>query len=198
MIKKIDFLDSFRGLLAVSVVFDHLLRLSAYLIWPQPVINFFLLSSFLLTYRLMKQFEKVTDSKEIFRISINYFIMRTFRIYIPYVLFAIINRWLEILISSEEPQPTFFTLISLSCYLGERSTGSHLWTMPAEIRFYFVIPLVAFVASKIKSVRSITLICTLFVGFLVLIKPLNLLTVGEPWINVNLKAFFPIFFLGKF
>ena len=52
------------------------------------VVGFFILSSFLLTYRLLIEFHDENKSNQIPLIIIKYFIRRFFRIYLPYIFYV--------------------------------------------------------------------------------------------------------------
>jgi peptidoglycan/LPS O-acetylase OafA/YrhL len=52
------------------------------------VIGFFILSSFLLTYRLFKDFKESKNTTEELFCTIKYFLRRFFRIYLSFVVFC--------------------------------------------------------------------------------------------------------------
>ena len=88
--------------------------------------------------------------------SIKYFVKRTFRIYIPFVLFCIIQDivFLKLKLLKKSPKKKisdfdFFHLTSLNM-----NVESHLWTIPVEIRYYFVIPIIALIFSKLRSIKT--------------------------------------------
>ena len=150
-----EFLDGFRGVLALWVLIHHLLLegdlkyfdLTGYFI---GVVGFFNLSSFLLTYRLLCQFNETTDNdlKKSSLITIKYLIRRFFRIYVPFVFFV----FLIFFVSRKfggfyKFENSFFMIISL------QSAGyTHLWTIAPEIKYYFFIPLFTFITYKLKSI----------------------------------------------
>ncbi len=142
--KKFDFLDTFRGILTLSVIFTHT-NTGVFVLhgFYLGVIGFFLLSSFLLTYRLLVQYEKAVTYHEIFKITINYFITRLFRIYVPFISFLLMLRVLVYFTNIQKQQKPIWTFMILE------KTGGHLWTMPIEIRFYFMVPIIAFASSRI-------------------------------------------------
>ena len=97
-ISRFDVLDGFRGILAFSVILQHTTgyfkmaieyRVCAGLGNNFGVPSFFVLSSFLLTYR---QLELMSNSNGSFNailiIIIKYLIRRFFRIYIPFFVYA--------------------------------------------------------------------------------------------------------------
>ena len=142
---RFDFLDGYRGSLALIVVISHsyngidcrILRTLASGSQKYAVVGFFLLSSFLLTFRLLKDFYQEKSSKLL--IVLCYFIRRFFRIYVVYVLFACLVIY----------GPKFFagysyghfTPISQIIILGFPGI-THLWTIPPEIKYYFFIPMI--------------------------------------------------------
>lgn len=158
---RFDFLDGYRGFCAIIVVLHHTASyiinvgdfkyfyLTGYFI---GVFGFFVLSSFLLTYRMIKDFEKSRTFDELITIIIKYFIRRIFRIYVPYVIYVTLVKLL----------PSFFGGFYVDLYVTPYSTWTelvtlqavgpnHLWTVPIEIKYYFVIPLVCIVFHYFKN-----------------------------------------------
>ena len=96
---KFDFLDGLRGSFALWVLIFHKSQnidnfqktdyyyfyLTGYFI---GVVGFFILSSFLLTYRLLIEFHDENKSNQISLITLKYFIRRFFRIYLPYIFYV--------------------------------------------------------------------------------------------------------------
>ena len=66
--------------------------------------------------------------------------MRLFRIYIPYIIYFILYKY----VFKREKNKTIFNAMILDNW----GRVTHLWTMPIEIRYYFLIPIIAFVSSK--------------------------------------------------
>jgi len=132
-IEKIDFLDGFRGTLAIWVLMMHstyALKVNKYFRGTGSYIGvpcFFILSSFLLTYRLLNQFNNDKNSyKDNILIIIKYFIRRFFRIYIPFVIFAALIKGVPSISFAGRNHSyfgSFFNLISL------KSINSYLWTI---------------------------------------------------------------------
>ncbi len=92
--KRFECFDSFRGLMCIGVILYHQgLERYTFHGFHFGVMGFFILSSFLLTYRLIKQYESTKCVQNIFKITINYTIMRIFRIYIPFVIYCAIDRY---------------------------------------------------------------------------------------------------------
>ncbi len=156
---KLDFLDGYRGFLAIAVVAEHFAvglnkdKALDYKIFEGLGINigvlgFFMLSAFLLTYRLLIDFDKQSTSRFHLLKLCQYFIRRFFRIYLTFQIFWLIFH-----------QLTPKTIGSIALGKGIRvpymygvtlySTGySHLWTIPIEIRYYFVIPVLSYLSTR--------------------------------------------------
>lgn len=139
---RFDFLDAYRGSLALIVVIAHsqngidcpFLTSILHLSQKYSISGFFLLSSFLLTYRLLKDFHKPNSS--ILLCIIQYFIRRFFRVYLLFALFT----WAAIegpeLFAGYGRYEDPVQILTLG-YAGL----NHLWTIAPEVKFYFLIPL---------------------------------------------------------
>ena len=159
------FLNGFRGLMAVIVVIAHtntvlgnpnkddvfkvLSAMVDYLALP----GFFLLSSFLLTYRFLMDLSvsspTSTENSFLFslqaNVAIKYFIRRFFRIYLVFCIFCIILKFSPHIVQyyfagfrgSIESYSSFYNLITFT-NLG----SNHLWTIPVEVYYYFIIPFI--------------------------------------------------------
>ena len=153
---RFDILDGFRGLLAISVVIQHTIALlrsygeylqfnlvGTYIAVP----SFFVLSTFLLTYKMFDQMCKSNcEFKEVLLIVIKYFIRRLFRIYVPYAVFCIYVKY-------NFTYSTYFGLKydSLKSLLTLKSVGpNHLWTIPPEVKYYLFIPIFVFITCKVQ------------------------------------------------
>lgn len=97
VVSRFDYLDGFRGFLAILVVFQHsqsdfdlnndyklFISVGNFI----GVSGFFALSSFLLTYRLLKDFDKAKSAREECLIIFKYAIKRFFRIYVTFFVYA--------------------------------------------------------------------------------------------------------------
>ena len=171
-ITRLSVLDGFRGLLAISVVIQHtigIFNMTGDYKWFNllgtyvGVPSFFVLSSFLLTYKLFDQMNKSNGGyKDLLLIVIKYLIRRFFRIYVPYIIFCIHAKYFSITTKVGLWYESWFNLITL------KSVGwNPLWTIPPEIRYYFFIPLLAFLTHKLQrffaiwiSVIIICMACT--------------------------------------
>ena len=190
---RLEYFDSFRGLLCISVILRHQ-HFETYTLngFHLGVIGFFILSSFLLTYRLIKQYESAQSINNIARITINYAIMRFFRIYIPFVIYCFIDRYY--LKCDIKQTTTMFKCIKLN-YLYR---AIHLWTMPIEIRYYFLIPFISILFSRVYKLK-------LLVWSLFLVKLFYLAKIKQyKWVKMyednqinELSGYLPIFLAGS-
>jgi len=133
--------------------------------------GFFLLSAFLLTYRLLLELfnYKLAEFKPIFKLLAKYAIRRFFRIYPLLFIFIVFIKFL-IFVSPNDAvfyvginKTSFLKLVLLDQTMG----GSHLWTIPIEINYYFIIPvicLIMFSCSK-RAFLGLTLGAGLFLSW---------------------------------
>jgi peptidoglycan/LPS O-acetylase OafA/YrhL len=136
-LSRFTVLDGIRGFLAISVVFHHTaydLDLKGdYSIFKgigywAGVIGFFVLSSFLLTYRLFVELENenaANNGKTFLQVIIHYFLRRLFRIYLAFMTFCTVLKQYQSLVGGKFKWYTsWFSLITL------QSVGfNHLWTV---------------------------------------------------------------------
>jgi len=178
---KFQHLDSLRGLLCLNVVLTHAGQLlpvqstflkqyfDRTLVFAVP--GFFLLSAFLLTYRLLLELfnYKLTEFKPIAKLLAKYAIRRFFRIYPLLVIFVVL---IKCLISASPKKAQFYVGINRTPILKllqlEQTMGdSHLWTIPIEINYYFLIPvicLIMFCCSR-RAFLGLTLGAGLFLSW---------------------------------
>lgn len=142
---RFEFLDGYRGSLALIVTIAHSLGGSGCLFFqklsklPQKyaISGFFILSSFLLTYRLIKDLNR--RKNPIFVTLTQYFIRRLFRVYFVFAIFVIGAKYGPRFIAGYtygQYEP-LLKVLSLN-YVGL----NHLWTIAPEIKFYFLIPII--------------------------------------------------------
>ena len=147
----IDFLTGFRGTMALSVVLEHAsheqwqketwtneLSLFHNVGYFYGVLNFFILSSFLLTYRLFTDLTKTNGTqKQISLVILKYFIRRFFRIYVPFVFFTTIVCfvWPQMGGHAYFQYPSWWNLVTL-----QKSGQNFLWTIAPEVKYYFFQP----------------------------------------------------------
>lgn len=158
---RFEFLDGYRGFCAIIVCISHMINfypltgefaILTYTGYFIGVAGFFVLSSFLLTYRMMKEFYRENSFLSCISIVIQYAIRRFFRIYIPYFIFCTAvkfgpkyvggnyNYW-----GSSGGYNSWYDLVTLN------SPGkNHLWTVPIEIKYYYFIPIFCFVCYLFK------------------------------------------------
>ena len=102
--------------------------------------NFFILSSFLLSYRLYLELEKSDQNiRQHLLIILKYLIKRIFRVYLPFVLVAAFFVAYSQHFNSIYRYNSFWKLVSLNY-----SEKNHLWTIAPEIRYYFIIPILIY------------------------------------------------------
>lgn len=138
-IGKFEFLDGYRGSLVNYVVMHHiaqLLGINKYFImtgYSIGVMGFFILSAFLLTYRLLVQFNNEANSntrRDYFLIILKYSIRRFFRIYIPFVLVVALIKFVPSIrwLGHYNTFNTFFKIITLQS-TGINGFPNPLWTI---------------------------------------------------------------------
>ena len=159
-----------------------------------------MLSAFLLTYRLLKDFTKANrDPKQYLLYILNYIIRRFIRIYIYYILFYAAAKygpdWVGGLGSYRFGEK--MTDIMLL-----RSTGpNHLWTIPAEIKYYIFIPIYCMVACLLGRFSLLLSIFSLLLTILDQYYNIFHLSTNDTGVHTvntfNLKSHFAVFFLGS-
>jgi peptidoglycan/LPS O-acetylase OafA/YrhL len=193
--QNLDFLDGYRGFLCITVIANHLFG-DAYTVFGGTglrvgVFGFFVLSAFLLTFRLLIEFEKALSSSsslwfssfKVVLITVQYGIRRLFRVYLPFLIFY----------KFFMPHNQFRSAVSVLTY---RDT-SHLWTIPVEIKFYFFIPLIS-LASAITArfwVLFISILAT-FIFVVEFYNPFNLTYVSYHR-NWRLAEYLTLFLKGS-
>ena len=153
--KKFGFLDSYRGFLAWTVALDHA---SNHFKAPEDyqmfswwghytgVMGFFILSSFLLTYKMQHDFDVAKSRQQLILIVLQFMIKRFFRIYIVVFVFCLLNYFVTYNYSCFNVIISIRNFSDLIDILGMEVSGKygHLWTIPVEIKYYFYIPLICF------------------------------------------------------
>ena len=144
--RHFGFLDSFRGLAAISVICQHTF---SFIDAPHHIMNgllfgvnaFFLLSAFLLTYRLIVQYENAGNNlKKLVEVTIKYMVVRFFRIYAPFVcacfLFAVIE---ALYFGDKDAWLVLYDAALLRRVLIMNNTRrhGHLWTISIEVGILF-------------------------------------------------------------
>ena len=207
---RVDFLDGYRGTLALWVFIHHcnyfaklegdysFFHFTGYYI---GVVGFFILSSYLLTYRLLKEMDKSNCLKGDIIIFIKYGIRRFFRIYIPFVFMCGLIKY----VSHEIGGP--FSWSSCSWYhlvTLKDAAGSQLWTIAPEIKYYFFLPVYVYLSHKMnKSVYLKITGLIINVMFLFTVEYLGLINEFDKDGNYRrppheLLTRFTTFYLGSF
>ena len=145
-LRKFAFLDSYRGLSAVFVICLH-----AEGIFGKPTTTFdgfytgvpafFQLSAFLLSYRLMVQFESKCSChhsrcKCTSEIVLKYAVTRFCRIYLSFLIFLIVHfvlQWLSLLPANGPVQQLINGVLLRRSLLALDPSLYHLWTIPIEV-----------------------------------------------------------------
>jgi len=154
-----EFLNSFRGICASIVVVSHSC-------WNQDkenlnkflteiiksanlaVMGFFILSSFLLTYRFMTDLNRYS-----FKLTLSlYFIRRFFRIYIVFVVYCTLLKNGPKFFGGIYNDAKYSYFASWTDLISLRKMGiNHLWSIPPEIFYYFILPIIPFLFMLIKK-----------------------------------------------
>lgn len=140
--RLIKSLDGARGFAVLLVLLDHFEDRGGQLIPDfsfQPagklgVYLFFALSAFLLTIPFASF---APDRLQSSRTWLNYLIRRTLRIIPLYVAVLVVTAWYR---------PSFTGMEGLN-HLLLRDGQGHLWTIPVEIKYYMILPMLVFVAA---------------------------------------------------
>jgi peptidoglycan/LPS O-acetylase OafA/YrhL len=147
-ISRFEFLDGYRGSLAIVVAISHTFRKGTCELFNSTVGysltygigGFFMLSAFLLTYRLLEDLNKTSIQPQAILLHVSkYFIRRLFRIYFVYVIFILALKYGPRWISAHEALK-YDTGFKQMVTLGNVGKN-HLWTIPSEIKYYFFIPI---------------------------------------------------------
>ena len=139
--QNFDFLDSFRGLSAIVVIVGHLflfgLKVNLFE-GTSGVMMFFQLSAFLLTYRLIAQYDEAGQNvRKIAQVTINYFIMRFFRIYVIFCLFCAIYTVCMSQVFNENATLYMWDAVKLNRRQIAKDSYryAHLWTISVEVSY---------------------------------------------------------------
>jgi peptidoglycan/LPS O-acetylase OafA/YrhL len=174
--QKFQLLDGYRGFAANLVLIQHTLKrfssVGDYKVfrWTGTYIGvsaFFVLSAFLLTYRLTIDLSKAKSNRQILLCIIQYFIRRFFRIYLVFLIFWTLlhfgpqKMWLRGFYSSYSSYTNAFTL----SFLGR----NHFWTCLVEIKYYLFIPVFVLIITKTQKYWYLTVTLT---AILILIQEL--------------------------
>lgn len=194
------YLNGLRGCAALIVVLSHFSEYGASPLFinfawfgKSGVYLFFALSSFLLT----RQFLASNETNKFSAGSLSkYFSRRFFRIF-PLFFLVLITSYITTKTlgsyTTGKGFPFTITWTDLISHLSLQSGTEVLWSIPVEIKFYFLLPMVAWVYIKSKSL-SFNIISTLIlIGATSLIFPISSM-IGN---SVSLCYYLPIFLLGS-
>jgi peptidoglycan/LPS O-acetylase OafA/YrhL len=160
------------------------------------VMGFFVLSSFLLTHRLMIDLNNVKSSSSCFVKIGQYAIRRFFRIYLVFAIF-----WTLIHFG-----PSIFRGYYIEANYAYYSSGlalssigvNFLWTIPTEIKYYFFIPVISYASVKSgKRWPILWLFSSVIVLIVEIFNPFGFTSLDYNLDNVELSSRFTIFFVGS-
>ena len=107
-----------------------------------------MLSGFLLTYRLIKELHKPNCNSMI--VILKYAIRRFFRIYVVAIIFT----FMAINVKKYFQTYKYSQIHGVKDLMLLQFNGHNiLWTIPSEIRYYFVIPVISLIFSSIKRLQ---------------------------------------------
>jgi peptidoglycan/LPS O-acetylase OafA/YrhL len=208
----LQYLDGYRGFLANTVIMAHIgqhVGFGGISSTIQPILNvasqhtgvvgFFVLSAFLLTYRLMIDFENSESLTVCFIRTAQYSVRRFFRIYLVFAIFWTLVHYGPSVFTGYNRISDFASYndgLSLSSEI-----GAHLWTIPPEILYYFCIPILCFVSIKSgKYWIVLWLLSSLAMIYVDLFNPLAFALLSYPTHfkhNAGFKSTFTIFYAGS-
>ena len=188
-------LTGIRGLAILLVIFSHAADLG---VRPHPWVDFlgvgrygvflfFVLSAFLLTRQYLRAFPAADPggSAVYFRYTLCYLRRRFWRIFPLYVAALLVYFLLYETGHGIYPVDTSMALKSLFLF---DATGI-FWTIPVEFEYYFLIPLVALAAIRIrKPAMVIAAFALLIFGWSRLVPP---------HYEADLSPFLPVFLIGS-
>jgi len=202
---QFEYLDGLRGSYCLAVLFYHASGYHSFIynefrffaaIGPCfGVIGFFVLSSFLLTYRLLCDLTHTESINTLSKINViiqKYFIRRFFRVYIPFFVYSLYYFMFVI-----KENNVLFSTLTLG-YAGK----THLWTIAPEIKYYLFIPIFCLtfvIAYRLQKQYLPSLLLITYVLLLFLIQYYNVFNMSRnffetPWM---LHKRFSIFFSGS-
>lgn len=205
---RFNFIDGYRGSLAFVVLAAHsithyqceIVNLVIGLAQNYGVAGFFMLSAFLLTYRLLNELQNISEPKRVVLSIAKFFIRRFTRIYLYYIMFYVFYSNVPPYFALSPPQKFKEKLIEI--ILLRPSEGNHLWTIHYELKYYFFIPIYCIIARLLNRCQVFLFIfsflCTVFY-----LLSFFFITSFESYLLVALIPFqyyflmFFIFFLGS-
>jgi peptidoglycan/LPS O-acetylase OafA/YrhL len=205
---SLEYLDGYRGFLANTVIIAHIGKkvgledfgslFEPFLILTSRhigVYGFFVLSAFLLTYRLMIDFAQADSFTTCLKKLAKYSIRRFFRIYLVFLIFWTLLSFGPAIFRG------YYEVKKYANYtdgLVLKSVGqNYLWTIPPEIKYYFFIPIISFISAKTGkywiAVWSLSFVIMLYVE---IFNPFSFPS-GTYSFSEGLKPRFTVFFAGS-
>ena len=201
-----DALDGLRGFAVLIVILSHTSNSGMFFlpslnfggIGKSGVYLFFLLSSFLLAMPLIRKGAAIFS----FHVMYNYWQRRFFRIYPLYTLYLLIgllSTWFfaEILDKHGVGVPFELDMEHFINHITLQEGKGVTWSIAVEFKFYFLLPIIAYIIYVIRSRFGLWASLTLFVILLWLsqeISPQSESTVND----ARLLPYMPIFLAGMF
>ena len=157
----LEFLNGFRGTLCLLVLMHHSVNFLELMDCDYKyfvpigyyigVPGFFLLSSYLLTYRLYEEFLNVKyNCKSMQLIVVKYVVRRAFRVYAPFAVFVTMAHFIAPISRGPfEWKASWWSMISL-----QDTARSHMWTIAPETKYYACIPVFAYTSSLITNSKK--------------------------------------------
>jgi peptidoglycan/LPS O-acetylase OafA/YrhL len=156
---QLDALDGLRGFAALIVIFSHTSNAAMYFfpfldargIGKSGVFLFFLLSSFLLSRALIKKGNDAFSKKAISQYAQRRF-FRIYPLYIPYLLLGLVSTFIfNSLLNKGIGIPFSLTVQEFLSHLFLLDGKGVTWSIAVEFKFYFVLPMVLFIAYHIRN-----------------------------------------------
>lgn len=180
-------IDGIRGMALIFVILSHMSNPYNFIFsgsGKQGVWLFFILSSFLLSSYFLSSPERTTSVLE----WVNYIVRRVLRIY-PLYIFVLLF-YLFFYQSGEITSKNIFNHILLTDGIG------HFWTMPVEIHFYFLLPVVILIVIHLLKQNVV------WTGFVLLVCLALHQIIAPPALSrledFHLLTYLPVFLIGCF
>lgn len=202
---RFDYLDGYRGTLALMVVIAHshqlvnvkILEYDEGITHSYAIAGFFMLSAFLLTFRLLEDFRKCQNLKSIIICTLKYFTRRFVRIYIYYLFYCS----LAILCPKWIGGPVKFDASLWKIALLESSGNNHLWTVPPELKYYLFIPIFCLTVRLMNRISVVLLIFSIISTIYDQVYNVFGITIQDIIYGTStchlLKGHFAVFFIGS-
>jgi len=197
---RVPALDGLRGLAVLLVLLSHASNVQIFL-WPgldfrgtgrAGVFLFFVLSAYLLTAQFLDSDPRALRG---WRPWVRYVVRRLLRIYPAYFVCLFLHLALKDEIRIQELQ--HWTLGTVGEHLAMIRAELHFWTVPVEVGYYLVLPLVVLVLLPLRARPALA--CATLVLAAVALRFLYPPDYGSraPDFEVNLLPFLPVFLAGS-